>query len=98
MERPNCVCLRVRNQVRSFDCETAARHHCGVRSWADKTDIPVSRFLPWIGIGTSKFHDWQHRFGKVNVVIRRRNGQLAVAQEPLPEMPGELKQLLQERK
>jgi succinate dehydrogenase / fumarate reductase flavoprotein subunit len=38
------------------------------------------------------------RFGKVNVVIRRRNGQLAVAQEPLPEMPAELKQLLQERK
>jgi putative transposase len=26
----------------------------------------VSRFLPWVGIGTSKFHDWKHRFGKVN--------------------------------
>jgi succinate dehydrogenase / fumarate reductase flavoprotein subunit len=38
------------------------------------------------------------RFGKINVVIRRRNGQLTVAQEPLPEMPDELKQLLQERK
>jgi succinate dehydrogenase / fumarate reductase, flavoprotein subunit len=38
------------------------------------------------------------RFGKINVVIRRRNNQLAVAQEPLPEMPDELKQLLQERK
>ena len=37
-----------------------------VRSWADKTDIPVNRFLPWIGIGASKFHDWKHRFGKVN--------------------------------
>jgi putative transposase len=36
-----------------------------VRSWAEKTDIPVGRFLPWIGIGTSKFHDWKHRFGKV---------------------------------
>jgi putative transposase len=22
--------------------------------------------LPWIGIGTSKFYDWKHRFGKVN--------------------------------
>jgi putative transposase len=22
--------------------------------------------LPWIGIGTSKFHDWKQRFGKVN--------------------------------
>jgi transposase InsO family protein len=37
-----------------------------VRSWADKTDIAVCRFLPWIGIGTSKFHDWKLRFGKVN--------------------------------
>lgn len=37
-----------------------------VRSWSDKTDIPVCRFLPWIGLGTSKFHDWKQRFGKVN--------------------------------
>jgi transposase InsO family protein len=37
-----------------------------VRSWSDKTDIPVASFLPWIGIGTSKFHDWKARFGKVN--------------------------------
>lgn len=28
--------------------------------------MPVSRLLPWIGIGTSKFHDWKQRFGKVN--------------------------------
>jgi putative transposase len=26
----------------------------------------VSHFLSWIGIGTSKFHDWIARFGKVN--------------------------------
>jgi putative transposase len=37
-----------------------------VRSWSDKTEIPVARFLPWLGIGTSKFHDWKARFGKVN--------------------------------
>jgi putative transposase len=37
-----------------------------VRGWSDKTEIPVCRFLPWIGIGTSKFHDWKQRFGKVN--------------------------------
>ena len=37
-----------------------------VRAWSDKTEIPVCRFLPWIGIGTSKFHDWRNRFGKVN--------------------------------
>jgi transposase InsO family protein len=37
-----------------------------VRSWADKTEIPAARFLPWLGIGKSKFHDWKERFGKVN--------------------------------
>ncbi len=37
-----------------------------VRSWRDKTEIPVCRFLPWIGVGASKFHDWKRRFGKVN--------------------------------
>jgi hypothetical protein len=37
-----------------------------VRSWSEKSDIPVSHFLPWIGIGTSKFHDWIARLGKVN--------------------------------
>jgi len=36
------------------------------RTWSAKTDIPMARFLPWIGIGTSKFHDWRQRFGKVN--------------------------------
>jgi hypothetical protein len=38
------------------------------------------------------------RFGKVNVVIRPKNNQFSMAQEPLPEMPGELKARLQERK
>jgi putative transposase len=37
-----------------------------VRSWSDKTDIPVARFTPWIGIGRSKYQDWITRFGKVN--------------------------------
>ena len=37
-----------------------------IRGWSDKTDIPVCRFLPWVGIGASKFHDWRRRFGCVN--------------------------------
>jgi len=37
-----------------------------VRSWADKTDIAVAHFMPWIGIGRSKYQDWVTRFGKVN--------------------------------
>jgi succinate dehydrogenase / fumarate reductase flavoprotein subunit len=38
------------------------------------------------------------RLGKVNMVIRRRGGQFSVTEEPIPEMPPELKALLQERK
>jgi succinate dehydrogenase / fumarate reductase flavoprotein subunit len=38
------------------------------------------------------------RFGKVNVVVRMRDGQLGVVQEPLPEMPAELRTLLEEKK
>jgi transposase InsO family protein len=37
-----------------------------VRDWSDKTDIPACRLLAWIELGTSKFHDWKHRFGQVN--------------------------------
>jgi len=38
------------------------------------------------------------QWGKVNVVIRMRNGALQLAREPLPPMPEELQQLFQERK
>ena len=34
--------------------------------WTKRTQLPAQRFLAWIGLGTSKFHDWKHRYGKVN--------------------------------
>jgi succinate dehydrogenase / fumarate reductase flavoprotein subunit len=37
-------------------------------------------------------------FGKVNVVVRMRDGQLTVTQEPLPAMPSELGTLFEEKK
>lgn len=37
-----------------------------VRTWSEKSDIPVSLFLRWVGITTSKFHDWKKRFGQIN--------------------------------
>jgi len=37
------------------------------------------------------------KFAKVNVVIRKTNGQMTLAQEPLPEIPGDLKALLEEK-
>jgi succinate dehydrogenase / fumarate reductase flavoprotein subunit len=38
------------------------------------------------------------QWGKVNVVLRLRDGAIQVSREPLPEMPPELKALVQERK
>jgi succinate dehydrogenase / fumarate reductase, flavoprotein subunit len=38
------------------------------------------------------------RFAKVNIVVRRNDGTLSITQEPLPEMPDELKTLVEEKK
>jgi len=37
-----------------------------VRRWSEKTEIGVGRFLSWLGIGASKFYNWQQRYGHVN--------------------------------
>jgi hypothetical protein len=37
-----------------------------VQRWSDKTEIGAGRFIGWLGITTSKFYDWQERYGKVN--------------------------------
>jgi succinate dehydrogenase / fumarate reductase, flavoprotein subunit len=37
------------------------------------------------------------RFGKVNVVVRMKDGQLEVAQEPLPALPPDLQALFEEK-
>ena len=37
-----------------------------VNRWAGKTGIAVRCFLLWLGLATSKWHDWKHRYGKVN--------------------------------
>jgi succinate dehydrogenase / fumarate reductase, flavoprotein subunit len=36
-------------------------------------------------------------FGKVNVVVRLKNDELTISQEPLPEMPADLKALFEEK-
>jgi len=38
------------------------------------------------------------KFAKVNVVIRKRQGKLQISQEPLPEMPADLRKLVEEQK
>jgi putative transposase len=37
-----------------------------VRTWSDRTEIPVQRITNWAGIASSKYHDWRSRYGKVN--------------------------------
>jgi putative transposase len=37
-----------------------------VRHWSQRTEIPGRRFIRWLGIAQSKFHDWQKRYGLVN--------------------------------
>jgi succinate dehydrogenase / fumarate reductase flavoprotein subunit len=45
------------------------------------------------------FPDKAPQFGKVNVVVRRgANGRMEVAEVPIPEMPAELKQVIEEMK
>jgi succinate dehydrogenase / fumarate reductase flavoprotein subunit len=37
------------------------------------------------------------KLGKINIVIRKKNGALAVTQEPLPEMPEDLRKFVEEQ-
>jgi len=37
-----------------------------VRYWSDRTEIKATTMVKWIGIGRSKYYDWQDRYGKVN--------------------------------
>jgi len=37
-----------------------------VNRWSSQTGIAVFCFLLWLGLGTSKWHDWKKRYGKVN--------------------------------
>jgi putative transposase len=34
--------------------------------WTKRTELPARRLLGWMGLATSKFHDWKHRYGKAN--------------------------------
>jgi putative transposase len=38
-----------------------------IRAWSEKSEIPAARFLAWIHLAASKFHDWKRRYGRVNL-------------------------------
>lgn len=37
-----------------------------ITHWTGRTEIPARRFLAWLELGSSKFHDWKARYGKAN--------------------------------
>ena len=37
-----------------------------VKCWSRKVEIPVNRFLAWLGSVPSKYYAWQDRYGKAN--------------------------------
>ncbi len=37
-----------------------------VRGWSHQTEIPAKRITSWMGVASSKYHDWRSRYGKVN--------------------------------
>jgi len=37
-----------------------------VRRWSEASEISATRFVSWLGVSSSKFYDWQERYGRVN--------------------------------
>jgi transposase InsO family protein len=37
-----------------------------VNRWREKAELPASRFIGWLGMGSSKFYRWRERYGMVN--------------------------------
>ena len=34
--------------------------------WCERTEIPLGRFIGWLDLAASKFHDWRARYGQAN--------------------------------
>jgi transposase InsO family protein len=37
-----------------------------VRHWTEKTELPTTRLVHWLGIARSKFFQWTKRYGRIN--------------------------------
>ena len=37
-----------------------------VNLWLDRSELPATRFIRWLGISSSKFYDWRKRYGVAN--------------------------------
>ena len=43
-----------------------------VKHWTERTELPKTKLVGWLGVGTSKFYQWQDRYGHAN----EHNGQI----------------------
>jgi putative transposase len=43
-----------------------------VKHWSQRTELPRTRLIGWLGVGASKFYQWQDRYGQAN----EHNGQV----------------------
>jgi hypothetical protein len=43
-----------------------------VKHWSQRTELAKTRLVGWLGVGTSKFYQWQERYGQAN----EHNGQV----------------------
>jgi transposase InsO family protein len=37
-----------------------------VRHWTDRAELPARKLLGWLGLSTSKYHQWRQRYGRPN--------------------------------
>jgi putative transposase len=37
-----------------------------VAHWSQRTEIPIDRFVAWLGVAVSKFYNWRTRYGQAN--------------------------------
>jgi putative transposase len=43
-----------------------------MKRWTERTELPKTRLIGWLGVGSSKFYQWQDRYGLAN----EHNGQV----------------------
>lgn len=37
-----------------------------IRTWSEKTGLPIERLLSWLELSVGKFYDWRQRYGRTN--------------------------------
>ena len=54
------------DQTPGFPTTSATPSSTSSARWSERTEIPVQRFVAWLGVAASKFYDWRTRYGLAN--------------------------------